>query len=265
MSYEDIDISVKQGAPIECFKFTGELRDYFYTSDIEPITIDGDEYEPLEGLTRSPVELTSILDSLMSCSIGIPFNCELAVDYAFRVLPVKLNLEIKTVHRDDPSDFDILWQGEAVSISVGENYVSINTQSIIQAQFSKQVNQTIYQTGCNHILYDPLCKVVKASRTYDATISGIDFTDITVSDASVDFAGGTIINTRTGEKRLIVSNSGTLLKIGYEFIDVEIDDPVQLIQGCDHTYDTCRDKFNNVKNYGGFMFMPVSNPFEEPI
>jgi hypothetical protein len=31
--------------------------------------------------------------------------------------------------------------------------------------------------------------------------------------------------------------------------------------GCDHLLATCRDRFSNVANFGGFPWIPQKNPF----
>ena len=253
--------------PIECFKIVGELKPYFYTSDGEPITVAGVVYEPLEGLTRTAIELTAITDSLQTVDILVPITSDIAVDYALREMPVSFEVEIRNVDRDT-DEIELVYQGEYVSIEVIDNYVSIKTQSIIQAQLNNQTNQVVLGTSCNHVLYDALCKVDIALHTFTTTVLAIKGTKITVVN---DFVGndalqvGLMVNTRTGETRTITSNIDNIIRVGYDFIDIIVGDEVNLIRGCNHKYNTCKNVFNNVPNYGGFMWLPTTNPYENEI
>ncbi len=46
---------------------------------------------------------------------------------------------------------------------------------------------------------------------------------------------------------------------------LKLGDTVDLILGCDNTYTTCLNKFNNLINFGGFMFLPATNPYINPV
>lgn len=253
--------------PIECFKIIGELKPYYYTSDSEPITVASILYEPLEGLTRSAIELTAITDSIQTVDIIVPITSDIAVDYAFHDMPVSFDVEIRNVDRDT-DEIELVYQGEYVSIENNDNFVTFKTQSIIQAQLNNQNNQVVLGTGCNHVLYDALCKVDIALHTFTTTIIEIKGSKITVDN---DFVGndalqvGVMVNNRTGETRTITSNIDNVVRVGYPFIDIIVGDEVKLIRGCDHKYNTCKNVFNNVPNYGGFMWLPTTNPYENEI
>jgi len=40
---------------------------------------------------------------------------------------------------------------------------------------------------------------------------------------------------------------------------------VTLYPGCSHTIADCRDKFNNLVNFGGFPWIPSKNPFNNSV
>src|SRR3546814_2715916 len=45
-----------------------------------------------------------------------------------------------------------------------------------------------------------------------------------------------------------------------QFEDEGAGTAISLYPGCDHRRMTCKDKFNNILNYGGFDWIPTKNP-----
>lgn len=268
MSYISDDISVDKGAPVECYKFIGELKTYYYTSDNQVVTCDGNDYIPLSGISRSALEISSLLDSVSTIDVIVPVTCAMAQAYSFLKMPMTLDVEIREFHRDNPTDFKVTWRGQSVSFPFQENYSTIRTQSIIQASLSQQLNQIYFQTPCNHLVYDEHCTLDPAAFTTAATVTDIKGSVITVdSTGNADHAliVGKCINTRTSESRLIVENIGDILTLGYAFIDVRDGDTLHLVRGCDNSYTTCRTVFNNLINFSGFKWMPSTNPYTDPV
>lgn len=88
---------------------------------------------------------------------------------------------------------------------------------------------------------------------------------IVVNDDGVadhDLKGGEIINNRTGERRMVADNLANSIDINYGFLDIVEGDVVSMVRGCDHSSATCKAKFNNFDNYGGFLFIPTKNPYD---
>jgi len=270
MSYSSYDSSVKDGAPIECFKFIGELGTYWYTNNNEPVTVNGEVYSPLSGIKRTALETSSLLDSVQTIDITIPITCPLAVIYNFLKMPVTLDTEIRSVHRGSnfATDWRMVWRGESLRFNASGNYAMIATQSVVQAALGSQLNQVTFQTPCNHTVYDELCTLSPVAFTTTTTVTDIKDTVIqVVSDGNPDgkLAVGKMVNTRTGESRVIVSNVANVITIGYGFLDIVLGDTVQLIIGCDNAYSTCLNVFNNVINFSGFMFLPTTNPYIDEV
>ena len=62
------------------------------------------------------------------------------------------------------------------------------------------------------------------------------------------------------ERRLIVDQTGAVLTLLAPFTGVANGTACTIYAGCDHTVETCRDKFSNVIHYGGFPFLHWKNP-----
>lgn len=66
-----------------------------------------------------------------------------------------------------------------------------------------------------------------------------------------------------GESRLISSNEGNKIVINYSFLqdDVKEGTEITLIRGCDKTKETCKNRFNNMKNFSGFPSIPFETVY----
>lgn len=268
--YDDRDTSVHDGAPVECYKFIGELGNFLYTNNNEPVTVNGEVYEPLSEIKRGAIEVSSLLDSIQTTDISYPITCDLAMLYNFLKMPITLKVEVRSVHRGTnfATDWKLEWRGESVSFPVQNNVATCRTQSVVQAALGRQLNQITYQTPCNHEVYDEHCTLDPALFTVSATVTDIKSFVITVDDDGFSdgaLSVGKMINTRTGESRVIVSNVANIVTLGYEFIDVQLGDTVELRRGCNNAYSTCLNIFNNILNFGAFMFLPSTNPYVDPV
>lgn len=264
------DTSVHDSAPIECYKLIGELKTYRYTNNNEEVTVNGEVYEPLSGITRTAIETSSLLDSNQTIDILVPITSEVAVTYNFLKMPLLLDVEVRSVHRgtDFDTDWKLGWQGQSVNFGVSGTMATISTQSLIQAALSRQLNQVLFQTSCNHEVYDEMCTKDPADFTTTSTIINIKDNVLKVvatGRANHELIIGKLVNTRTGEERVIVENIGQVVTVGYPFIDIVLGDTVDLIIGCDNLYTTCDDVFSNLLNFGGFMFLPATNPYVNPV
>ena len=265
MAYSDNDLSISDGAPVEFYKFTGELGEYYYTNDNIPHTYAGNTYLP-EPITRTAIEVTSVLDSIVTVDIILPFNNELIMLYNFLKMPVNLDVEIYRWHRGTTiaTETKRIWSGVAVGFPVEDNRGKISTQSALHAKLSNSTNQIICQSQCNHILYDSRCKVVEADFTWSATVTRIRGSKITVDNdhnADGNLKLGKLVIDRTGENRIITDNVNNVVTVVYDFIDIVVGDTIKLIAGCDKSYTTCLNNFNNIENFGGFKWLPSDNPF----
>lgn len=267
MTYTVKDKSVHDGAPIECYEFVADHKTWRYTSYHEAITVAGNEYEPLP-ITRTALEVGSAIDSPATMNFVLPADNELARTFCYLVSPKSLSVTVYRVHEGDDyaTDYVSEWQGAIAGASASGKWATIKTQSILQTKLNAYASAVYYQKTCNHVLFDERCKIVRASYTVTATVTKVQGQIITVDDmsfADTELVAGEMTNTRTGEVQGIISNDSNILRIGYRFFDILVGDTVELTQGCDHLrLGDCLNRFDNVDNYGGFDFIPETNPFE---
>lgn len=101
----------------------------------------------------------------------------------------------------------------------------------------------------------------KVLRTLVDSVASLNITVTTTNAlAGTDAVGGEMV---VGvERRMIMSQSGLNFVISSEFTtNVAVSDPVTIRQGCDHSFTTCKAKFNNGINFSGFPHVPSTNPF----
>ncbi len=266
MSFTTLENSVQDAEPIEAYRFTGTLRSYRYTSAEEDILLGGEIYLATPGLQRLGAEAGTHTDDRVELQFQLPFDVEVVADYAYAVSPPNLLLEVFRAHRssDLSVDFKLLWKGEVTSFSVQGDLATVHVPSTFSRALQANVPGVRYQNPCNHVLYDGRCQASKAANTETAVVTVVGTEAIEVDDdgfADGYLKAGEMINTRTKERRLIISNVVNVVGINFPFIDIVVGDIVELVAGCDHLYTTCGSKFSNIDNYGGHPFIPTDNPF----
>jgi uncharacterized phage protein (TIGR02218 family) len=264
-TFKEADTSVSLGAPVEFYKFSGELGNYFYTNDSVPHTYKGDVYLP-ENISRTAIEITSVLDSIVTVDVELPVTNKLAQLYCLVNLPTFLNVEIFRWHRETDIEVETkrIWSGQSTGYKISDNWATIETSSRLHANLNLSTNQVTCQAQCNHRLYDSRCKLNPNDFKWNTTALIIKGTKIFVeNDQNEDhiLKLGKLVVDRTGENRIITDNMSNTITVIYPFIDIVPGEPVSIYMGCDKAYSTCIEKFNNVVNFGGFKWLPIDNPF----
>lgn len=270
MSYAQKDRSVQDGEPVEFYKFSSPLGVFRYTSDNQPASCDGELYEVLPGgITRTSVETGSVVDTVMTMDFTMPADSGVAKLYCYQTTPEDLIVEVRRAHRGDDwaTDFAMEWVGIGLDTSVSKHEATIKTGSILQARLSGNVATVYYQRMCNHVLFDARCKVNRGDWVFDSTITKVQRQLVTVGNDWANngaLRGGELTNMRTGESRTIHDNLDDLITVSYPFGDAQIGDSVEITFGCNRArLGDCKLRFNNMANFGGFPFIPVTNPFTD--
>jgi hypothetical protein len=101
--------------------------------------------------------------------------------------------------------------------------------------------------------------------TYNGLNSAVVGDVYTVDGLTAKGAGwaiaGVLVNPTSTDFRLIIAQTNDQVTVLMPFPTSLVGQTLSVLAGCDHTLPTCKTKFNNVINYGGFMFVPHKNPF----
>ncbi len=258
---------------IEAYEFTGSFTTYRYTTADRQITVDGQTFSPA-AIARGAVSAGDQTQEGLELEVTLPFTLDVVQDYAFQTSPPSLVLRLLAFDRSvqNPVNSDIyassngavLWSGQVAGFSVTNRNARLRVPSNFTRALQTTAPAIFYQNPCNHVLYGPQCKVNPTGFTQTTTVTSVATTTIGVTSdgfANNFLDAGSIRNDRTNERRLIISNIDDSITINVPFVDLLVGDTVVMRAGCDHSFTTCRVKFNNTINYGGQPFIPGRNPF----
>lgn len=184
----------------------------------------------------------------------------------------------KTVY--DQNDYELLFWGETKAPTRSDNTISAAFTSWTQ-RLKISLPQFTHQRTCNFMLYEGnTCGLnednfkfsaeidsISANRysiTVNMNSAGINEDDGVFSLGVLRFSDGRRMQINTDSAGSSSSSNGsgsrTLNMLSKVPADVEAGDPVNLYYGCDRRYTTCRDKFSNGENFGGFPNLVSGNP-----
>lgn len=268
MTFEATERSAESGSPEELYTFGIGTEVFRYTTSENPLQFDGVTFSPLE-IERATI-IASDEQGLDSLSVTVPASTPLVRRY-INVVPGQMaTLRIQRLHRlDIDAEAVLIYSGlvRAVGFSLNGLGAEITVQPVT-AGLSRTVPRMVYSGTCNHVLYDSRCKVNSASFRFDGnvgTVTGSDITVVGLSDAARPdgWANGGFVTAPGGvDFRLILNHVGDALSLLLPFTSVVGPGAgVQVFAGCAHDIETCKNKFDNVVNFGGFHWVPRENVF----
>lgn len=290
MSYESTETSVQDSQPVELYLFTQVLGtdEQAYTSGQNDVTYQGRVFIPAT-ISRSAPSLSAKANS-GNITLTVPRTNDFAVQYLDGQPPLPHQVQIFRYHTTDPgtggvAEFVSFFKGEVKGVNFKKDTASISLSTLAQ-HLKRTVPKRTFAWSCGHVLFNSLCKVAKQSVRSDVDVVSVsdDGLSLTVSanaawngdsigdriagDARYFHGGLMTASTPTGlYSRTIVSYelNTTILKLNIACAQITPGTVLTLFAGCDHSVQICESKFDNVANYGGFPFVPTSNPFADGI
>ena len=158
--------------------------------------------------------------------------------------------------------------------TIKDNRYTIEMMMLVDA-LNQSVGQT-YQPSCQKKFGGQEyagCKIALAPITVTGTITTVTsnfiFRDSARTEAADYFASGTIAFTsgsNAGLKPLEIKSyllDGTIETYEAFHYPVSIGDTYTMIPGCRKRLEDCRDKWNNVVNFGGFSYVPTQSTYSK--
>lgn len=263
MTFDTRELGPVTSRPVELFKFVGNYATWRYTSWGEDVTNTDGTYTAIP-IKRSKVEQGSQEDDNISMDIELPYTNEMVSAYAFSDAPPQLDFELYRAHPEDYNDTLLLWTGKTLSWSIKGRIAKLRVPSLFNYLLGSLCPAPKYQAPCNHVLYDSRCSVDPTSYEHTTTVSSVSGLVVTLTTqpfANDLMPAGEVEFTTGGERRMISTVSGTAVTVTSRFANLQVGDTVTIRQGCDHSFTTCKSKFNNGINFGGFPLIPGKNPF----
>lgn len=265
MTYDVIETSAYDGAPVELYEFTRGAQIWRYTSADFDVTTGGSVFSAVP-ISRPDVEQSQD-PGKKPMTLKATRSLGFVEQYIAAPPTDVISLVITRFHTTDVADeIVVVWIGRVLNVKFVGNEVEVRCEPIFTS-LKRPALRRLYQTTCPHVLYGPQCAFSKATLQLDTTVTITGGTTLTSGDFSSEvdgfYTGGVVEWSNNGatDKRLILTHAGSGVIINIPFEGMEDGASVNVFPGCDHTLDTCVAKFANELNYGGFPYIPDKNPF----
>ena len=261
MTYSAIESSVNQGAPIELYLFVRGTQEWYFSSCANSVTYLTKEFEPT-SIRRDRVKQDT--DPFKNdLRVTFPRENEFANEFLNYAPEQVTTLTIYRGHAGD-SEFISYWKGRIIGAEISGNEITINCESVFTS-IRRPGLRAVFEYTCRHSLYGVNCRASASSYEISGNVSSISSDGLTIEipeSSSTDgyYTGG--IFSFGSTSRFIISHTGINIVLSRPINGLIIGDACKIYPGCNHARDTCKNKFNNLDNYGGFPWIPTRNPFD---
>jgi len=274
MAFSTYEESLEGSRPVELYTFTTGAAINRWTSAEDDVTEGADLFTAVT-ISREAMAGGGPDQRDQSLVITVPTENAIAAQFINSVPGVATSVVIERIQRSDGPGFEVIkiFEGRVAAVAFSDHgrLAKINVDPLVTAT-SRTIPRFNYQGLCNHVLYDDLCQVDDtdpAFRLSAAAVTAVSGNTITVTGVTAfgaNFFNGGFVESLGGvDRRLILSSSGDVLTLLLPFSASPLGSTVIVFAGCDHSISVCKNKFNNVINYGGFAFVPTKNIFQTGI
>ena len=266
MSYNVQESSREDGQPVEYYEFVLADEQFNYTSGEDETVIGALTYTPI-AIERSQIFLgTEVSRDILI--ITMPLSASPAERYILIVPGQIATLTIKRRHRTDTPTPELItiFKGLVRSASYTENGYTAQLAVVpLTYGLGREVPRITFQGLCNYVLYDNHCTVLQGAYDFTGPVTLVDGDEITITGVTAqpdDYYTGGFVQWEGNDFRLILDHVGDIITVLMPFPDDVTGENLTVFAGCDHTIATCKTKFDNVVNYGGFAFVPKKDIFK---
>jgi len=159
----------------------------------------------------------------------------------------------------------IVWfYGVVAEADAGRSRVDLKVKSLMSLLAVQQMPRRLYHAACTHAFGDAMCGFDRTGMAVTAAaLAGSTQARLLVSVSPAPatlYDQGTVTGVagaNAGATRTIAQLAGGTVYLLKPFLyPVPTGDTFRLLPGSDHTTDTCRNVFDNLLRYGGFLYIP---------
>lgn len=226
------------------YQFSGHASE----ASMAPGVMDLDGIAGIAGISRSEI-VSGVFDNARVYSFATTWTSPTEDEE-----PLGVAIMGKTTLKDTRYTAELMMLVDALNQSVGATYTAPCPKAFGGQEYAG-------------------CKVALAPITVTGTITHVTsnsvFRDSARAEAADYFGEGTIAFTsgaNAGLKPMEIKThaaDGTLTMHEAFHYTVAVGDVYTLIPGCRKRLEDCRDKWNNVVNFGGFSFVPTQSAYSE--
>lgn len=266
MTYLAHEHSEQDGNAVMLFLFSQGVTTWRYTGAAQPVDYDGHTWNPTEISMGNVTQSNEMNKDTLP--LEFPRGHEFAAQFVEYSPEQVTSVTVFRMHIDE-AEVAVYWKGRVIGASAQESVVTVECEPIFTS-LRRAGLRARYQILCRHSLYQRGCNLDKANFENPGNATAVDGATLTVTEAAGLDAGylvGGMIG-YNGVLRYVMNHVGdqvTLIRQVPELTQEITDNATAAIimyPGCQHNYSTCKDKFNNLDNFGGFPWIPDANPFE---
>lgn len=252
------------------------LKAYYYTDHDAPLTVAGDLFQPSPGVQRFSMKLdntASVSNQNVAATV-----LDLPEDELSSGIWDSASLEVAIASWQNPANGKVVvFKGSLGIIQWTDQAFIADIHNFVR-DLAKNIGQVVMPT-CRHVLYD--LNNTGPNRIGSCGVNPSGFTSTSAVNAILTQGLKIRINS-TGRPTgwattgfltwTAGANAGTTIEVKTHTVDgtgesveflrptfnpIAPGDTFNLLAGCDRTLATCRTKFNNVVNFGGFPHLQV--------
>lgn len=273
MSYPSIEVSEYDASQTFLYQFSTPSGPYQWTNAPLPIPV------VIDGVTltfRHPRGGISHNDPTMSTQADRG-NLEIYVSHrnpiirAHREFPPPGDTSV-TVWRQNEvgGDAQAIWSGVVVETPIVGSTGTIRCQHVAALVAGSEGLNEKWAPTCPFMTYSFPCPAQIANHSTSVVVVAIDTENFTVQVTGITqidqwFNAG-VFAVANGDKRMILDHTGDMLTLlqNFPISSLRVGDSAILIDGDDHLYQTCRDKFGSETGdgaaFGGNHLQANQNP-----
>ena len=267
MTYTAYEESRDTGTPIELYEFIQGTKRWNFVSGVNSITRQGQTFNP-SSIQRDGVKLTSDVFK-GAITISMPRGDSFASQ--FIAIPPEETTSV-TIYRghygDADSEFVVYWKGRIVGVKTSGNQIDLECESVFTS-IKRPGLRACYEYGCRHALYLKGCNVNRELYRLSGSVlsisNGLVVTVQGAASQADDYFTGGILVAPDGASRFLTAHTGDTVTLTSPIVSLAGEQTVSLYPGCNHLKETCLNKFSNLNNFGGFPWIPSTNPYSSTI
>jgi len=277
-TFLQIEASREGSRPVDLYRFDFGAEIFRFTNSEDDITFGGATYTAISirrgSPTVNPREMRSQKMKITTAASRRPFADFSGIQPALKLTCIITRIQLDEYQAGDvspqyqsplptiePTTGFVIFEGYVSSVVFEGRTCSVELNPNTE-QFLREVPRYKYQSLCNHVLYDSECQVNRLDNDQVGLVTGLTGNTVTLNGfTGSEFTGGYLQDASGTDFRMIIEQDEDVFTMLLPFSSDVLGTNLTAFKGCAHDVTTCRDKFNNVNNFGGFPFVPTKNPF----
>jgi len=263
MSYNNDEISISDGQPIECYLFTYNGQHYSYTSSQYSQFISGITYSPEFIKRGDSLKLGDSGGTVETCIITVPRTNSVALLY--QGAPPELSsvrVEVFRLHGLAITDRIKIIDGvvSQVRFTNSEAELTITIENVL----NRYIPRGTLSYNCQNCIYDEKCNLNAANYVWKCWVS--DWQGLVIYSSNLRekpsgyFTDGYI---KMGNSvRAIVKHEDNMIQIKYPINAVDKVGSFYAYPGCSQVFINCATRFHNTNNFNGIPYIPSFNVYK---